>query len=316
MVLYEVVDPHVARITLNRPHRRNAILTPVMNRELKAKIRQAEDDDEVKVIVLAGAGEDFCAGEDIARVPVETFGMRRDPPAGETSGTGSPPAGTPQTGTPQAGTPDAGTRRKRLPQSPRIHGIQELQENSWALLKCDKVVIASVQGGALGLGFNLALCCDLIVASDDATFARRQTRIGFAAFDMLLPVVLLKLGINRGYEIILTGRKVTAADLAAWGVVSSVVPVDGLADEALRYARAVALHSTDGLMIGRQAKKLFWDMMGISQWNDFVNIGHPLFTNLVWREDETNLLKERERTGNAREALDAVHRRWEELGFD
>jgi len=283
MVLYEIIDPHVARVTLNRPHRRNAVLTPDMNRELVAKIALAENDDDVKVVVLAGAGEDFCAGEDIARVPVETFGQRRE--------------------------------GKRLAQSPRIHGIQELQAMSWALLKCDKTVIASVQGGALGLGFNLALCCDMIVATDDATFARRQTRIGFAGFDMLLPVVLLKLGINRGYEAILTGRLLSAQELEHAGVVNAIATRDTLADETLRYARAVALHSTDGLMIGRQAKKLFWDMLGLAQWNDFVNIGHPLFTNLVWREDEANLLKERAHASSSSEALRRVYQRWEDLGF-
>jgi len=283
MVLYEVIDDHIARITLNRPHRRNAILMPDMNLELHERFKEAEDDDAIKVIVLAASGPHFCAGEDVNRTPVETFGLKKG---------------------------------ERLPQSRRIRGIVRNRTEGPGLLTCDKVVIASVQGAAFGLGFNLALSCDLVIAADDAQFSRRQTRIGFGGFDILLPVVLLKLGINRGYEIVLTGRKVSAQDLADWGVVSSVVPVDELADETLRYARAVALHSTDGLMIGRQAKKLFWDMMGLPQWNDFVAIGHPLFTNLVWREDETNLLKERARTGNAREALDAVHRRWEELGFD
>ena len=282
MVLYEVLDRHIARITLNRPHRRNAILMPDMNLELHDRFRQAEDDDDVKVVVLDATGPHFCAGEDVNRVPVETFGLKKG---------------------------------ERLAQSRRIRGIVKGRTDGPNLLQCDKTVIAAVQGAAFGLGFNIALQCDLIIAADDAMFSRRQTRIGFGGFDMLLPVVLLKLGINRGYEIILTGRKVTAADLAEWGVVSSVVPVDQLADEALRYARAVANHSTDGLMIGRQAKKLFWDMLGLPQWNAFVSVGHPLFTNLVWREDEANLLKERARTGNAREALDAVHKRWEDLGF-
>jgi enoyl-CoA hydratase/carnithine racemase len=283
MVLYEVLERHIARITLNRPHRRNAILMPDMNLELAARFREAEDDDEVKVVLLDAAGPHFCAGEDVTRVPAETFGLKKG---------------------------------ERLPQSRRIHGIVKSRTEGPALLQCDKTVIAAVQGAAFGLGFNMALQCDLIVAADDALFSRRQTRIGFGGFDMLLPVVLLKLGINRGYELILTGRKVTAADLYEWGVVSSVVPVEGLFDEGLRYAKAVANHSTDGLMIGRQAKKLFWDMLGWPQWQSFVSVGHPLFTNLVWREDEVNLLKERARTGNAREALDAVHRRWEELGFD
>jgi enoyl-CoA hydratase len=283
MVLYEVVEPHIARITLNRPHRRNAILTPDMNEELADKLARAEDDDDVKVVVLAGAGEDFCAGEDIRRVPVETFGLRQ--------------------------------QGKRLPQSPRIHGIAKVQQISISLMESDKTIVCAVQGGALGLGFNLALCCDLIVAADDATFARRQTRIGFAGFDMLLPVVLLKLGINFGYEVVLTGRLVTAAELHERGVVCSVVERSRLEDEALRYARAVAAHSTDGLMIGRQAKKLVWRMLGMPEWWTFVNVAHPLFTNLVWRPDEANMLKERAQTGSAAEALRRVYSRWEELGF-
>jgi enoyl-CoA hydratase len=283
MVLYEVIDEHIARITLNRPHRRNAILMPDMNIELHEKFEVAQDDDAIKVIVLAATGPHFCSGEDVNRVPVETFGLKKG---------------------------------ERLPQSRRIRGIVKGRTDGPGLLTCDKTVIAAVQGAAFGLGFNLALSCDMIIAADDALFSRRQTRIGFGGFDMLLPVVLLKLGINRGYEVILTGRLVTAADLERWGVVNALVPRAELAEETLRYARAVALHSTDGLMIGRQAKKLFWDMMGISQWNDFVNIGHPLFTNLVWRSDEANLLKERAHSSSSSEALRRVYQRWEDLGFE
>ncbi len=283
MVLYEMVDDHVVRITLNRPHRKNAIKMPEMNRELTRKVERAADDDAVKCIILAAAGTDFCAGEDVSRVPVENYGLKKG---------------------------------EKLPQSYRIRGMSKQQSVGPNLLRCDKTVIAAVQGGALGLGFNIALQCDLIVAADTARFARRQTRIGFAGFDMLLPIVLLKLGINRGYEVLITGRTVPAQELKDWGVVSSLVPEDRLQDEALRYAKAVAAHSTDGLMLGRQAKKIFWDMMGYPLWNDFTAVAHPLFTNLVWRDDEANLLKERARLGSARQALDAVNSRWEDLGFE
>lgn len=282
MVLYEPVDPHIVRITLNRPHRRNAILTPDMNHVLNERFERAQDDDDVKCIILAGAGSHFCSGEDVARVPVESFGLKKG---------------------------------QRLPQSRRIRGISKTHSNL-NILRCDKTVVGAVQGGAYGLGFNIALCCDLLIAAEDAEFSRRQTRIGFGTFDMALPLVLLKLGMNRGYEVIVTGRTVPAEELREWGVVNSVVPVDRLQDEALRYARAVANHSSDGLMIGRQAKKLVWDNLGLSQWETFLNVAHPLFTNLVWREDEANLLKERARTASHREALAAVYKRWEDLGFD
>jgi enoyl-CoA hydratase/carnithine racemase len=282
MVLYETVDPHIVQITLNRPHRRNAILTPDMNRVLDERFERAQDDDDVKCIILAGAGSHFCSGEDVARVPVESFGLKRG---------------------------------QRPPQSRRIRGISRTHSNL-SIMRCDKTVVAAVQGGAYGLGFNLALCCDLLIAADDAEFSRRQTRIGFGTFDMALPLVLLKLGMNRGYEVIVTGRTVSAQELHGWGVVNSLVPANRLDEEALRYARAVANHSTDGLMIGRQAKKLVWDNLGLSQWETFINVAHPLFTNLVWRDDEANLLKERSRTSSHREALAAVYKRWEDLGFD
>ena len=154
MVLYEEVERHIVRLTLNRPHRRNAILTPDMNDRLKVLLEQAQDDDDVKCVILAGAGKDFCSGEDVGRVPVETYGLKKG---------------------------------QRLPQSRRIRGMSRAQSQGANLLRCDKTVIAAVQGAAYGLGFNMALSCDLIMASEGAIFSRRQTRIGFAGFDMLLP---------------------------------------------------------------------------------------------------------------------------------
>lgn len=280
LALYETVEPHIVKITLNRPHRRNAVLTPQMNNRLHALFTQAEDDDDVKVIILAGAGDYFCAGEDVSRTPVEAFGLKKG---------------------------------QRLPQSRRIRGISR---PGLDILRCAKTTIAAVQGGAIGHGFRMALSCDLLIAADDAVFSRVQSRIGFAGYDTFLPVLLLKLGINRGYEMLITGRKVTAAELHEWGVVNSIVTPEALNDEALRYARAVAAHSTDGLMIGRVAKNIFWDALGLSVYETFNQVAHPLFTNLVWRDDEANLLRERSRAANSREALNRVYQRWEDLGFE
>lgn len=280
-ILYEVIEPHVAKITLNRPGRRNAIAVPAMNSDLTAAIRRAEDDDEIKVIILAAAGPDFCAGEDVRQTPVEAAGLKKG---------------------------------SRPPQSVRMHAATRNFEGDFLL--SDKTVIAAVQGAALGWGFKLALESDLIVAADDAKFGRPASRIGLAGFDTFLPVLLLRLGINRGYEALITGRTIRAEELASWGVVSSVVPADRLPDEALRYARAVANHSTDGLMLGRKAMQMFWSMLGMGQWNVFTHVAHPLFTNVVWRDDEANFFKERQVTGRAGSALKEVYRRWEDLGFE
>lgn len=283
LILYEELEDHIAAITLNRPDKRNAILTPIMNLGLYEALVTAQDDDNIKVIILRGAGEHFCAGEDLSHTPVEDFGLGKS---------------------------------RRLPQSRRIRGITKLEDAGNALIYSDKTVIVACQGAAAGLGFRLALSSDIVVAGESAYFSRPQSRIGLAGLDMLLPVLLLRLGINRGYELLLTGRKATAGEMQSWGFVSSVVPDAELGDEALRYARAISAHSTDGLMIGRQAMKMFWQLMGLGQYQAFGRIAHPLFTNLVWRDDEENLFKARAHTGNIREALGQVYKRWEDLGFE
>ena len=72
-------------------------------------------------------------------------------------------------------------------------------------------------GPALGAGFGMIMTVDMVVASEDAFFARPQSRIGFAGFDVQLPLTLMRCGINRGYEMNITGRRVSAQELQKWG---------------------------------------------------------------------------------------------------
>jgi len=204
---------------------------------------------------------------------------------------------------------------QRLPQSFRMRGMAKNREAfRRTFLYSTKTTISAVHGAALGTGLILALACDLMVCSEDAFFGRRQSRIGFAGFELQLPFTLLKLGVNRGYEAIITGRTITAREMKEWGVASSVVPRDKLMDEAMRYARAIAAHSTDGLMLGKISMQLFWDLMGVSTYMDYAKVAHPLFTNMVWREDEHNWFKMRGAYG-PREGMARLHKVWEDLGF-
>ena len=227
----------------------------------------------MKVVILTGAGSHFCAGEDVQRTPVETFGLEKG---------------------------------KRLPQSQRIRGITRNLDGDFML--ADKTVIAAVRGAALGLGFKLALSCDLIVAAEGATFGRPQTRIGLGGFDMFLPVVLLRLGIDRGYEAIITGRTLTAEELDSWGVLASVV--------------------ADGWLRGRSAALRQGGGQPLNGWLDDRPEGHsdvldhdgpsgvervlPRWATRSLRtwygaDDEANLFKERARTDSASGALKAVY---------
>lgn len=281
-VLFEVIDEHIARITLNRPEKKNAILTPFMNARIAELFQKAQDDDAIKVILFDGVGSDFCAGEDTSKMPIETFGLEKG---------------------------------GRLGQSKRMRGIRKLLETTinntiWG----DKIVIVAAQGAVLGQGFSFAMSADLLILSDDAYVARRQSRIGFANFETQLPVTMLKLGMNRATEILLTGRAVTPAELSEWGVANSIVPADSLHEEALRYARAVAANSTDNLMLGKRALQQYLHGLGLSAFQNFATVAHPLFTNMVWREDEMNFLRERDRVGG-KQAMKNINKIWEDLGF-
>ena len=281
-VLYELAEPHIARITINRPDRRNAILSPDMHGLFEERLARAEADDDVKVVILDAVGTDFCAGDDVRRLPVERAGLAKG---------------------------------KKLPQTARMANARRLHRHLTNWLEFPKTVIAACQGATVGAGMNLALAADIVILSDDAYFARPQSRIGFAGFSTAMPLALLKFGPNRGYEAMITGRKIGAEELREWGVTSTVVPRDDLGDHALRYARAIAHHSADGLMIGKAALITFWNAVGMAQFGDWVQMAHPLFTNLVWRDDEFNFVRERDRLG-AKEALRELSRRYSEWGFE
>jgi enoyl-CoA hydratase len=278
LVLYEKVDGHIAVVTLNRPERGNAMLAPDSFLELGRKIERAEDDDEIKVIVLTGAGRSFCVGVDLRRTPVESAGLRPG---------------------------------QRLPQSRRMR--QESFRGA-DLLNCDKTIISAVNGACVAAGFHYMISSDIVVASTEARFGEPEARIGFAGFSPALPLLALKVGVNRARALSLTGRLASAEEFHDWGVVESVVPPDQLMNEAMRYARMVAWQSTDNLMLGRRSMQLFWELMGASAYKTWTSIAHPLFTNMVWRDDEFNFFRERNRRG-LREALAEIGRQWEEMGF-
>ena len=279
LVLYQKVERHIAVITFNRPERLNAMLAPYSFEEFARKIQLAEDDDEIKVIVLTGAGRGFCAGVDLRRTPVEDAGLRPG---------------------------------QRLPQSMRM---RPRSFRAPELLHCDKTIITAVNGICVAAGFHFMMSSDIVIASTTARFGEPQSRIGFAGFSTSLPFMALKLGINRARAMLLTGRMVSAEQFKEWGVVESVVPPELLMDEAMRYARMVAWHSTDNLMLGRRSMRFFWDMMGIPAYKTWTSIAHPLFTNMVVRDDEFNFLRERNRRG-LRGALAEMESQWSEFGLD
>jgi len=196
----EVADA-VAWITLDRPDQLNAFAGG-MRDELLHGLLHAQENDAVRVAVLTGAGRAFCAGGDVSRM-VEL----KDEGAG-----------------PEALRPflDAGGQVVRL--------IQELP----------KPVIAMVNGVAAGAGCNLALACDLRIASERASFAQSFVKVGLApdwGGTWTLPRIV---GVARAQELMWTGRRVEAEEALELGLAHEVVAPERLRDRVTELARRLA----------------------------------------------------------------------------
>jgi enoyl-CoA hydratase/carnithine racemase len=204
-VLYEVTE-HVATITLNRPHRRNAISMPML-RALGDALTRADESSGVRAIVLTGAGKGFCAGLDI-----------KDAMAGTGIGSGG-----------GGGAASALTNTRSLPTS--------------ILFEIDTPVIAAVNGAAAGYGLDLALGCDMRILGESSRllpgFAKRGV-VPESGGTWYLPRLV---GWARAAEIGFLGRDLDAARSLELGLANAVVPDGRLLDETRAWAAEVAANA-------------------------------------------------------------------------
>jgi len=195
----------IAIITLNRPEKLNA-LTQQMNQELISALDDVDADDEMRVLVITGAGRGFCAGADVG-------GMAGG--AGRETGTGG-----------------AEQIRQGLIQSAGriIPRIQKLQ----------KPTIAMINGAAVGGGFDIALACDLRVGSENARFMNAFVRIGLFPGWGGTWFYPRAMGLGKALEYLFTGDFMEAEEAEKLGVLNSLVPADKLENETISLARKIA----------------------------------------------------------------------------
>jgi enoyl-CoA hydratase len=282
-VLYEKLSKDIARITLNRPQVHNALFPPDQFNEVSRKIAMAVDDDDVKVIILRGAGKSFCSGDDLHLAPYDTYG-------------GAP-----------------GTRPS---QRVRVKAVLTWLNGMYrSLLYCPKTIICQAHGWTIGVGLAMLMCCDLAIASESAQFSQRQQRVGFSGLSMGWQYIqLFSLGYKKMREWQLTGRTIDANKALDWGVVNDVVPDDKLEDEVMRWAQAVALNPADGLMIAKTHTLMMLDLLGMNGQFTAGALAYPLFTNLKWDDEDFNFLKRRQEVGVTK-AFAEREQRWADLGF-
>ena len=223
------VGDRVARITLNRPEKRNA-LTPATLGELADALLEADDRTDVHAIVLAGAGKDFCAGYDLA---------------GAYAGQGMADAPV--------------YRSANATVDDDCWQLEQTQKKTIAMFDIHKPVIAQVQGNCLAGGTDLALMCDMVVAADDA-------RIGFpAARANGTPpqnMFVYHCGPQWAKRLLMTGDWISGRDAARIGLVMESVPAAELAGVVDALARRVALVDADLLAAHKRIVNLSLELQG------------------------------------------------------
>lgn len=222
-LLYEVDGP-VLTITLNRPDKLNAF-TFTMMRELIDAFDHADADDDVRAVIVTGAGRGFCAGADLGAGD-STFDYR------DTSG-----------------------NEAKLEDARDGGGLVALR-----IFESKKPVIAAVNGPAVGVGVTMTLPMDVRLASDNARFGFVFARRGLvpeAASSWFLPRVV---GIGQAMEWVMTGRVFPAAEALAGGLVRSVHPPDELLGVATALALEVA-ENTSGVSVAL-SRQMLWRMLG------------------------------------------------------
>jgi len=234
VVRYDVPRSHIARITLDRPAMRNA-QDLQMTYELNAAFDQAAQDDEVKVIVLAGADPHFSAGHDLSGDGGKTW--QDFPVVGTWCGF------------------DCDGAEGRFAREKEIYqGITERWRN------LPKPTIAAVQGKCIAGGLMLAWCCDIIIAADDAEFRDPVVEFGVCGVEFFAHP--WEVGPRKAKEWLFTADWLKADEARQLGMVNQVVPRAELMDAALAMAERIAAKPMFALKLTKEAVNQSQDAMG------------------------------------------------------
>ena len=225
-LIYEKKD-RVARLTLNRPKKLNA-LNDALLRDFDSALEEAAQDDEVRAVVLKGAGGAFCAGIDA-------------------SGVGSDEAA-----------PLEPKRRAFVNQYmayQRRH-IARLEN----LFNFPKPTMAQVHGYCLEAGCHLAMVCDITIAAEEACFGDPSVRMGRVSAN---PLWVWLIGVKAAKEMLFTGKTVDGATAERMGLITKAVPASRLEHEVNRVMESILLVPADGQVVSKEAAKSVLDIRGL-----------------------------------------------------
>ncbi len=275
-LIYEKEDfeeGSMVTLTMNKPETLNA-LNIEFSREIDEALTEVEQDDDVKVVVIKGAGKAFSAGYDLGRVYFVYGG-----------GTGKPEDKT-----------------RRPSQRSRLAYDRWRSESLRKIFLLDKITIAQVHGYCIGGGLYMSLCCDLTIAAEDAKIGHSEQRLGFSGTMYVFPIEVMLIGQKRARELLLTGKLIDGKEAERIGLVNQAVAADQLEAETRKLAKSMTLLPRDGIAIGKACARMTYDSMGLSSAFGQGYLGHTMFTNTRFEPGEYNFIKRRRDVG-LREAV-------------
>ncbi len=213
------LEQHILTITLNRPEASNAFHIPMIE-ELVSTLDQADQNPDVRVIIITGAGKHFCAGGDI-----KAMAEKKEMFAGES---------------------DELRRRYQ-------HGIQKIPQ---MMEKLQKPVIAAVNGAAIGAGCDFAAMADIRVGCEFTKMGETFSKLALVPGDggtYFLPRVV---GYTKAMEMFLTGKIYSAYECEGMGLLNEVVDADQLMNTAKRWAHNIAANSPVAIQMTKKALRI------------------------------------------------------------
>jgi enoyl-CoA hydratase len=216
-MMYEIIEPGIALVMLNRPERLNAINLAMLD-DFQKLFTMLSKDESVRVVILTGQGKGFCSGADLMDAADE--------------------------------------KNAHYFADPQTY-LTFVQERYSSLIKgfrdIPQPIIAAINGAAAGGGFCMALACDIRIISPEGYFVASFINIGLSGGELGSSYLLPRLiGLARAADILYSGRKVNAHEAETSGLVSAVVPRERLLETALAYARTMLSKSPGGLRLTKR----------------------------------------------------------------
>ncbi len=286
-ILYEK-DGAIARITINEPEKLNPLGFPRMA-EVDQALTEAEEDDDVKVIIFKGAGRAFSAGHDLREVYYVYEDQDKLKP---------------------------GEKKRRPSQRARLRiDVRKTSEEWRHLLYCWKPTIAQVHGYCIEGALYLSTFCDITIAAEDAKLGFSAQRLtGGGGTSWVTAMLMYLVGPKVMRELFLTGKMISGKEAERIGLINRAVPADKLETEVNNIAQAICEQPRDGITIGKVFTMLTYERLGIGEGLLHGGIGHSMITNMRFEADEFNFLKGRKEVGLTKTFKES-HGRYKKMGM-